>query len=84
MAILLNSIDDSFQCVLIGCHCKNKKIKCGCEKIIYQEKFDIHRASPITRLILHSVMGRQHKLDQILEKFTKHFEEDKVYQESHH
>jgi hypothetical protein len=43
----------------------------------FKEKFNPRRSTPITRLLMHKMFGREHKLDGILENFTKYFEDSK-------
>jgi hypothetical protein len=55
-----------------GCHCADGE--CQCTVFQISEVFDKNRATPITRMFLHNMFNRQYRLDDILKKFTDHFD----------
>jgi hypothetical protein len=79
MALSLIVKDNEIELVISGCHngeCKEKSnghVVCG-EIEILTENFHPYLASPLTRLFLHIQFGRKYKIDEIISKFDKYFE----------
>jgi hypothetical protein len=77
MALVLSTNEEGhLECTLNGCHCDSScQGNCGCGKLVtYRVPFDVNRATAVTRLHLHLIFGRQHKLDEILTAYDNYFE----------
>jgi hypothetical protein len=84
MALSINVNNGNICMVINGCHngnCNHTTNGCG-EFVTYIEKFNASRATPITRMFLHTVFGRNSHLDEILEKYDAYFANDSHHDES--
>lgn len=58
---------------MTGCHGHNHQTS-GCENaLIISERFHPSRATPITRMFLHTMFGRTSEIDSIITKFDEYF-----------
>jgi hypothetical protein len=82
MALLIDNDENKvITLVICGCHngnCCKQSNGCG-KKIILKEKYNANRATPITRLFLHSVFGRKYRLNALINKFNEYFDDGKNY-----
>lgn len=76
MAISIKYNNGIIDCIISGCHCSGNGCNTNkCDILKVSEKFNVNRATPITRMFLHTSFGRQSNIDNIIYKFTQHFDE---------